>query len=86
MRSRDRGRKCDRSTATYKLGTVSLTADNKVFLLSTAHPTTRRASVALDFFIGILLVDTTAIAQQAVCALGNCFFCSGQTTIRQVNL
>jgi hypothetical protein len=47
---------------------------------------TRSASVALDFFIGILLVDTTAIAQQAVCALGNCFFCSGQTTIRQVNL
>ncbi len=54
MRSRDRGRKCDRSTATYKLGTVSLTADNQVFWLSTAHPTTRRASVALDFFIGIL--------------------------------
>ena len=45
---------------------------------------TRSASVALDFFIGILLVDTTAIAQQAVCALGNCFFCSGQTTIKQV--
>ncbi len=35
---------------------------------------TRSASVALDFFIGILLVDTTAIAQQAVYALGNCFF------------
>ena len=25
---------------------------------------TRRASVALDFFIGILLVDTTAIASK----------------------
>jgi hypothetical protein len=45
---------------------------------------TRSASVALDFFIGNLLVDTTAIAQQALDALGNCFFCSGQTTIRQV--
>jgi hypothetical protein len=45
---------------------------------------TPSASVALDFFIGILLVETTAIAQQAVYALGNCFFCSGQTTIRQV--
>ena len=42
----------------------------------------RSASVALDFFIGNLLVDTTAIAQQAVCALGNCFFCSDQTTLR----
>ena len=47
---------------------------------------TRSASVALDFFIGILLVDTTAIAQQAIGALGNCFFCPGQITIRQVNL
>ena len=51
--------------------------------LGTAHPTTRRASVAFDFFIGILLVDTTAIAQQALGALGNCFFL-GQTTIKQV--
>jgi hypothetical protein len=41
---------------------------------------TRKASVALDFFIGNLLVDTTAIAQQALGALGNCFFCSGRTT------
>jgi hypothetical protein len=40
---------------------------------------TRCASVAFDFFIGILLVEMTAIAQQAVYALGNCFFCSGQT-------
>ncbi len=40
---------------------------------------TRSASVALDFFIGNLLLDTTAIAQQAVSALGNCFFCLGQT-------
>jgi hypothetical protein len=36
---------------------------------------TRSASVALDFFIGNLLVVMTAIAQQAVYALGNCFFC-----------
>ena len=41
---------------------------------------TRSASVALDFFIGNLLVDTTAIAQQAVSAQGNCFFCLGQTS------
>ena len=41
---------------------------------------TRSASVALDFFIGILLVVMTALAQQALGALGNCFFCSGQTT------
>ena len=54
MRSRDIGRRAS-ETATCKVGTVSLTADNQVFLRCTAHPTTRRASVALDFFIGNLV-------------------------------
>ncbi len=41
---------------------------------------TRSASVALDCFIGNLLMEMMAIAQQAVSALGNCFFCSDHTT------
>lgn len=36
MRSRDRGRKCDRSTVTGKVGPLNLTTDNQVFLVCSA--------------------------------------------------
>jgi hypothetical protein len=50
MRSRRSGRKCDRSTAIRKVGTVSLTVDNEVFLLCSAHPTSEGQSLMEQFY------------------------------------
>jgi hypothetical protein len=63
----------------FGLFTKSIAALWSAAFMAAMSVATRSASVALDFFIGILLVDMTAIAQQALGALGNCFFCSGQT-------